>query len=54
VIHAGAAGVAVISAIVGDEDVALATRGFLAAILEAERGPRSDKKVVDGSFPLSL
>lgn len=54
VIHAGAAGVAVISAIVGDEDVALATRGFLAAILEAEEGSRPDEKVVDGSFPLPL
>jgi thiamine-phosphate pyrophosphorylase len=54
VIRAGAAGVAVISAIGGAEDVTLASRGFLAAILEAERGPRSDKKVVDGSFPPSL
>ena len=54
VIRAGAAGVAVISAIAGAEDVTLASRGFLAAILEAERAPRSDKKVVDGSFPLSL
>jgi thiamine-phosphate pyrophosphorylase len=54
VIRAGAAGVAVISAIAGAEDVTRATREFLAAILEAERGPRSDKKVVDGSFPLSL
>ena len=54
VIHAGAAGVAVISAIVGDENVALATRGFLEAILETERGPRSGKTVIDGSFPLPL
>lgn len=38
VIHAGAAGVAVISAIVGDENVALATRVFLEAILDAEAG----------------
>ena len=54
VIRAGAAGVAVISAIAGAEDVTLATRGFLAAILEAEEGSRSDEKLVDGSFPLSL
>jgi thiamine-phosphate pyrophosphorylase len=54
VIRAGAAGVAVISAIAGAEDVTLASRGFLAAILEAERGPRSGKTVIDGSFPLPL
>jgi thiamine-phosphate pyrophosphorylase len=54
VIRAGAAGVAVISAIAGAEDVTLATRGFLAAILEAEEGSRSDEKLVDGSFPLPL
>lgn len=54
VIRAGAAGVAVISAIAGAEDVTLATRGFLAAILEAEEGSQSDEKLVDGSFPLSL
>jgi thiamine-phosphate pyrophosphorylase len=39
VIRAGAAGVAVISAIAGAEDVTRATREFLAAILEAEGGP---------------
>jgi len=39
VICSGATGVAVISAVVGTQDVALATKGFLAAILEAKRGP---------------
>ena len=37
VIRAGAAGAAVISAIMGSRDVASATQAFLAAILDAER-----------------
>ena len=37
VIRAGATGVAVISAIVGADDIARATQGFLAAIEEAEQ-----------------
>jgi thiamine-phosphate pyrophosphorylase len=38
VIRAGAAGAAVISAIIGSDDIARATQAFLAAIQEAEQG----------------